>query len=159
VKSISVMPGRDGATLPFGAATSTDFNSVDGWTNDGKGEFDYGVIVLPAPLGHDVGVFGIGVYPDDELANVEARVVGYPADKGVGTMWSDQRKILSTNPHKIFYDLDTAGGQSGAPVYRSDGDKVIAVGIHAYGVGGGVQSNSGTRITSEVYENLKRWMA
>jgi len=30
VKSIQVMPGRDGTKLPYGSATSTNFRTVNG---------------------------------------------------------------------------------------------------------------------------------
>ena len=36
VKQISVMPGRNGASLPYGAVTSSNFRSVLGWTRDGS---------------------------------------------------------------------------------------------------------------------------
>jgi V8-like Glu-specific endopeptidase len=158
VKSISVMPGRNGTTLPFGAATSTEFKSVDGWTSAGDPNHDYGAIILPSPLGTQVGTFGFGIFPDDDLKTVDANISGYPADKDPGTQWFDHRQVIEVNPTKVFYDIDTAGGQSGAPVWRVNGQETTTIAIHAYGVGGGIQSNSGTRITQEVYDNLKSWM-
>src|SRR5207237_139595 len=52
-KSITVIPGRNGAEAPFGQAVATQFGSVVGWTRDDVREYDYGVILLPedAPLG------------------------------------------------------------------------------------------------------------
>jgi V8-like Glu-specific endopeptidase len=58
VDRIDVVPGmNDGQTPPYGGATSTRFNSVDGWTKQGKREFDYGVIFLDEALGDTVGKF------------------------------------------------------------------------------------------------------
>ena len=52
---------------------------------------------------------------DEQLANVVANVAGYPADKEPdGSLWYDKKKISSTTSTKMFCDIDTAGGQSGA---------------------------------------------
>ena len=53
VKSIQVMPGRDGTKLPYGSATSTNFRTVSGWINNGSEEYDYGAIILHGPGLHD----------------------------------------------------------------------------------------------------------
>ena len=159
VKSISVMPGRNAASLPFDAVTSTDFKSVDGWTVDGRTDLDYGAIIIPTPLGDRVGTIGFGKFTDDQLRAMEVHVAGYPSDKDVGTLWHDRRGVANVDATKVFYDHDTAGGQSGAPVWHvnSAGD-TVAVAVHAYGTGGNVQSNSGTRITDGVYAALRSWM-
>lgn len=157
VRSIKVMAGRNGNSLPFDAVTSTVFKSVPGWTDNGSEFYDVGAIILPVPLGETVGVFGVAVYPDDDLSRATVKVAGYPADQPSGTLWSDQRQIASVNAQKVYYDIDTAGGQSGAPVFRTlnDGSQV-GVAIHAYG---GTSTNSGTRINSEVLAEIRSWMA
>src|SRR5688572_29135848 len=142
VKSISVMPGRDADQLPFGAVTASDFRSVSGWTTNRRENFDYAGIIIPTPLGDQVGTFGFGAYPDGELRGALVNISGYPGDKEQGTQWYDRREVVQVNSHKVYYDIDTAGGQSGAPVWRVVDERAIAVAIHAYGVGGGVQSNS-----------------
>lgn len=154
VRSIAVMPGRDESTLPFGSITATSFRSVMGWTQQADERYDYGVIVLPQALPVPVGIRRYGVRPDDGLLGVEATVAGYPGDKPPGTMWRHALPIHSAEPLKIRYTLDTAGGQSGAAVYVTDGGEPLAVGVHAYG---GASSNSATRITQAVFDNLRRW--
>lgn len=154
VRSIAVMPGRDEAILPFGSITATSFRSVMGWTQQADERYDYGVIVLPNALPASVGMRRYGVRPDEGLLGVEATVAGYPGDKPPGTMWRHALPIHSAEPLKIRYTLDTAGGQSGAAVYVTDGGEPLAVGVHAYG---GASSNSATRITQAVFDNLQRW--
>jgi len=56
----------------------------------------------------------------------------------------------------VFYDIDTAGGQSGSAVYRIINGARYAFAIHAYG---GATTNSGTRIVSAVYNNMVSWKA
>ncbi len=154
VKSITVIPGRDASKRPFGSVTSSSFRSVTGWTNNGSENFDYGAIIIPTPLGNTVGFFGFGVYGDADLLTVTANISGYPGDKPAGEHHFHARKVTSVGPQKVFYDVDTAGGQSGAPVWRVVGGQRIAIAIHAYG---GTTANSGTRINSTVNGNLMAW--
>jgi V8-like Glu-specific endopeptidase len=154
VKSIAVMPGRNGSTLPYGSVTSTSFRSVTGWTVNGDQNYDYGVIRIPTTLGSRTGWFGFGVYPDAELVAALGNISGYPGDKPAGTQWYDSHQVASVDARKVYYDIDTMGGQSGSAVYRIKDGKRIAIAVHAYG--GGV-TNSGTRITKPVYDNLTNW--
>ena len=158
VKRIQVMPGRNGAALPFGSVTSTSFRSVTGWTNSASGDenFDYGAILLPTQLGNTTGWFGFGVYSDADLLGTVANISGYPGDKPGGTQWYDARKIAAVNARKVFYDIDTAGGQSGSAVYRIINGARYAIAVHAYG---GATTNSGTRIVTGVYNNMVAWKA
>jgi glutamyl endopeptidase len=156
VKSIQVMPGRNGASLPYGSVTSTNFRSVKGWIENGDENFDYGAIIVPTELGNTVGWFGFGVYSDSDLVSATANISGYPGDKPTGTQWYDARKIASVNSRKVYYDIDTAGGQSGAAVYRMINGSRFGIAIHAYG---GATTNSGTRIITAVYNNMVAWKA
>jgi glutamyl endopeptidase len=155
VRTIEVMPGRNGTTLPFGAVTSTELWTVQGWADSGDENYDYGAIILPTPLGETVGTFGFGVLDDGELDGTVLNIAGYPSDKAAGTLWFDSHTVARTGSTKVHYDIDTAGGQSGAAVYviNSD-DRRIAVAIHAYG---GATTNSGTRISPPVFRNLTAW--
>lgn len=156
VKKIQVMPGRNGNTLPFGSVTSSSFRSVTAWTNNGDQNFDYGAIIIPTNLGNTTGWFGFGAYQDADLLSSVGNISGYPGDKPTGTQWYDARRIASINSRKVFYDIDTAGGQSGSGVYRVINGNRMAFAVHAYG---GATTNSGTRINQEVFNNLVAWKA
>jgi V8-like Glu-specific endopeptidase len=145
VRRIQVMPGRNGGSLPYGSVTSTNFRSVTAWTNSGDENFDYGAIIIPNNLGNTVGWFGF-------VGNIS----GYPGDKPTGTQWYDARRIASVNSKKVYYDIDTVGGQSGSAVYRIINGQRVGVAIHAYG---GATTNSGTRIVTAVYNNMVNWKA
>jgi glutamyl endopeptidase len=154
VKTIQVMPGRNGAQLPFGSVTSSRFWTVKGWADSGDDNYDYAAIIIPTDLGKTVGTIGFGSYRDPELVGSVANVTGYPGDKDSGTLWYDSKGIASVTPTKVYYDIDTAGGQSGACVYVIKNKQRIAVAVHAYG---GPVTNSGTRISPPVYQNLNNW--
>ena len=156
VKRIQVMPGRNGSTLPYGSVTSTSFRSVTGWTSSGDQNYDYGAILLPNNLGNTVGWFGFGVYSDADLKASMANISGYPGDKPSGTQWYDARRVDSVGARKVYYDIDTFGGQSGSAVYRIINGGRYGVAVHAYG---GATTNSGTRITSPVFNNMVAWKA
>jgi V8-like Glu-specific endopeptidase len=155
VKTIQVMPGRNGANLPFGSVTSSRFWSVKGWADSGDENYDYGAIIISTDVGKTVGTIGYGSFEDSDLVSKAANVTGYPGDKPSGTLWYDSKEIANVSPTKVIYDIDTAGGQSGACVYviNKDGER-IAVAVHAYG---GPVTNSGTRICPPVYQNLTNW--
>jgi glutamyl endopeptidase len=156
VRSITVIPGRNGTSQPYGAVVSGDFRTVAGWANNGNQEYDYGAILLPTPLGNTTGWLGFGAYSDSTLLASTANISGYPGDKPAGTQWYHARRVTSVGARKVYYDVDTFGGQSGSAVYRIVDGGRYAVAIHAYG---GATSNSGTRITGEVHANLNAWRA
>jgi glutamyl endopeptidase len=154
VKTIQVMPGRNAATLPYGSVTSSRFWTVKGWADSGDENYDYGAIIIPTDLGKTVGTIGYGSFTDADLVGSVANVTGYPGDKPSGTLWYDSKAIASVTATKVIYDIDTAGGQSGASVYVIKNDQRIAVAVHAYG---GPVTNSGTRISAPVFQNLTNW--
>jgi glutamyl endopeptidase len=156
VRSIQVMPGRNGSILPYGSVTSTDFRSVTEWTSTGNENFDYGAIIIPTDLGNTVGWFGFGVYSDSDLVASTANISGYPGEKPDGTQWYHARQVASVNSRKVYYAIDTTGGQSGSAVYREINGGRYGIAIHAYG---GATANSGTRILQPVYDNLVAWKA
>lgn len=157
-RSIQVMPGRNGANLPYGSATSSRFFSVRGWTESQDPDYDYGAIILDADeaLGNQTGWIGYATYGDSTLRSVTGNLSGYPADKGGDEQWYMARRINSVSSHRVFYDIDTHGGQSGSAVYRIRDGSRYAFGIHAYGVGAR-PLNSATRITKSVFDNLSSW--
>jgi V8-like Glu-specific endopeptidase len=151
------MPGRDADALPYGTVTSTRFYSVRGWTENGDEEYDYGAIVLDTALGERTGWLGFGAYTDSTLTSAVGNLSGYPGDRGNGKQqWFMARRLNSVSARKVFYDIDTAGGQSGSAVYRIKDGQRYAVGIHAYGVGSN-PFNSATRINRPAFDNLTAW--
>jgi glutamyl endopeptidase len=154
VKSIQVMPGRNGNTLPFGGKMANEFWTVKGWAENGLENYDYGSIILPAAFEPDLGYMGFGVYADQQLLRSVANIEGYPTDKPKGSLWYDSRQISDVKPDKVYYAADTAGGQSGSAVYIIENGQRISIGIHAYG---GDIANSGTRISSQVFTNMESW--
>lgn len=155
-KSIEIIPGMNGRSRPFGSATGTSFKSVKGWTGKkGKPEYDYGCIILPktSPLGKKTGWFGFANLSNSTLENLLANNSGYPGDKTFGTQWFNAGRVGDVDNRQFEYMLDTAGGQSGSPTWRTSNGKRHAIGIHAYGG----CPNKSTRINNAVFKNMKSW--
>ena len=166
-RSIKVIPGRDDGAEPFGSATSSCFSSTDTWLASQNPDFDYAAIHLNTDFGSEVGTFGIGVLPDAELTNRLVNVSGYPVSPGNGRQqYFHANRVKAVTVRRVFYDVDTIGGQSGSPVWaylddHSDVPTVVA--IHAYGVGGlpahlNVVANPGPRLPFVVVEVSKGWI-
>jgi glutamyl endopeptidase len=165
-KKIVVSPGRNGNELPFKSVTSSKFSTTNLWTSKQDPDFDMAAIHLAEPLGDKLGWFQIGSFTDDQLLGYMVNVSGYPGDRGDGKeQWWAKNRIREVTPRRVFYDVDTMGGQSGAPafIYEADNKPPIVVGIHAYGVGGTpssipIQVNSAPRIIPEVVTQVQAWI-
>jgi glutamyl endopeptidase len=156
---IEVIPGRNGSDRPFGSCITSNLRSVVGWTNSRDRNYDYGAILLPenCRYGDQLGWFGYAVKNDGELNQLVTNLSGYPGDKPNGTQWFHSRTLKDVDSQVLTYETDTAGGQSGAPVWvrMQDGNR-YGVGIHT---NGDLAGNSATRINQEVYNNIVRWLA
>jgi glutamyl endopeptidase len=161
-----VGPGTDADVRPFGSVTSEQFSSIDRWTEKEDPDFDIGCIHLTEPKGEEVGWFALGSLPPEELEGFLVNVSGYPGDRGDGEeQYHAANRVLRVTDRRLFYEVDTFGGQSGAPVwiYEEDGAPPLAVGIHAYGTGGtpsnfGIVANSAPRVISEVLDKVTEWV-
>lgn len=159
--SITVYPGRNGSSTPYGSANACYLWSVLGWVQNEDPRYDYGSIILDAndDLGNTVGWYGFRWSSNDaSFDELKVRIYGYPGDKDYGTMWGMRKRIKEVSARQFFHNLDTFGGQSGSAVYHNyNGECCYGVGIHAYGIYGGSPYNRATRITKSVFNNLKNW--
>ena len=155
-RQIEVIPALDGDNRPYGEYMATKFESNNGWINDRNSDYDYGVIILEKAAHPEIGWFSFASAPDNYLNTNIANISGYPADRDRATrQYYHARKITRSSSRRIYYDIDTYGGDSGAAVWMNLGENNrVAVGIHT---NGSSTSNFGTRITEEVFKNLQNW--
>lgn len=161
VRSILVMPARDGEMSadesPFGWAEAPRENLRvhPNWVNNRDIGFDYGAIILlpEAPLGQQVGFFGYGHFLDQDLNGSEPTLTGYPDNVAEdGTQWFERNRIRQVTETRVRYDIFTATGQSGSPVFFRSNN--IACAIHTLGES---PFNSGVRINASVVAQLDEW--
>ena len=173
VESIEVIPARDRDEPPkFGRTVSEEFESNEEWIAHKNPEYDFGCVFLKEPLGEKTGSFSIGMFKDTNLVKHGVNIAGYPKRKSDmpnvrgDHLFHHKNKIRALSEERLFYDVDTTAGQSGAPVWvHSDVDsKPIVVGIHANGVddsksGAARIYNSSPRITQEKFDAINSWVA
>jgi hypothetical protein len=100
---------------PFESKVAKRFSSVDAWMERRDADFCIAVIHLDEPFFGESDAFRVGSLPDDELQDYLVNVGGYPAGPGGGTeLWWAKNRIKVVKPRRIFYDVDTSGGQNAA---------------------------------------------
>ncbi len=162
--SVLVIPGFDGGsspTKPFGQAfVSKPLRSFKSWTDDGDTEGDFGLITLDQTF--TVGSFGL-LYPSDgTLDSTTAQLIGYPGD--LGSPAGQQQAFVpgggAITDHEseiIFYQIDTAKGQSGSGVYRFWNGKRAIFAVHHGGPCSSAPENCGGRITKFRHDKIRGW--
>lgn len=148
-KQVYVYPGKNGSSAPYGSRSKYRLFSVTGWTSYKYPNYDYGAIQTSGTA--FTNWFG---YRAPSSFGGTHTISGYPADKAGYYQWRMSGSIVSINTYKLYYYIDTYGGQSGAPVYQVYNSKCCyGVGVHAYGG----STNSATRINSGVLTNINAW--
>ncbi len=155
MRTVKVIRGRSGRTMPFGIQTvdSSKLRVPDIWKTSSPHEHDWGVIIMGGtPWG-----LGCSALADSDLYQKTIRTAGYPGDKRGYKMWYDDGPVTKATQRKIYYMEDTAGGQSGSPVWAKVPGTTYwdAVGIHAYGRS--FSGNSATRITQDILNQINEW--
>jgi glutamyl endopeptidase len=159
--SIYVYPGRNGSYTPYGYTTAHRLFSVTGWTLSNNPNYDYGAIQTDAAKGNTVGWFGY-FWQSSNYFPGTYNVRGYPGDKTYGTLWTMAGTVKAVTTRRLWYSIDTAGGQSGSPFYtKPSGVCCYGAGIHTYGIplSPYTSYNSATRITQGAFNNMKAWKA
>lgn len=167
VTSYTVTPGRTGSSKPFGSCSGgiADVWTTWNWINGYPSDHDYGLIKLTCDIGYSTGWFGWWYNTGENLVNQYFYVEGYPGDKPYGTMWWDGDTVYSQTANKLWYWIDTAGGESGSPVYHYNSVTPglcggwCVTGIHTNGVSGWNPANSGTRFRPDVMSFINYWIS
>jgi glutamyl endopeptidase len=167
IGQIAVSPGRNGDDFPYNTVQAIRYSTLEKWKSTSDPDFDVGCIHLEEPIGDKVGWFKIASKSDDELVNQLLNVSGYPGDRGGGReQYHHANRVLHPAARRIYYDIDTYGGQSGSPVWMQDGadGEPIAIGIHAYGVGAtppvlNIIANSAPRLIPSLITTIREWLA
>jgi V8-like Glu-specific endopeptidase len=186
-QQIEVIPGLSierggGEKRPYGSAMARAVHVHENWKNGFSPRFDVSVIKLDKPLGQQVGWFGLGARPREELLLNWAHVTGYPGEMKeerpagaladtapiqAAQLWHHAAPIEEIENGRLFYKTDTTPGQSGAPVYvLSEAGQYGApqvVGVHAYGSrstpGAIGLANSGVWIDADMLTKILAWSA
>ena len=102
--------------------------------------------------------------PPDNLLDRDGRgmpKVCTPTSPEVGTgQWEGNGPVLRTTPFLVEYDIESNGGQSGAPLWVMEKNVRNMVCVHTRYVqtGGQGTRSSGVRLTGDVLTVLRKWM-
>lgn len=157
-KKIEVIPGLKGTYKPYGSAFGTKFRSYTGWTSSQKSDYDIALITLDRSIGTTTGWLGYAYY--SSINGVTGNIAGYPGDKDNGLyLYYHYGPIASSTSYRLSYQIDTAAGQSGSGIYRINNNQRYVFGVHTNGTSSPTGYNSGTRIDSKKFNDLKSWIA
>lgn len=163
---IVVAAGRTGDSFPFGRVESAHFSTLNVWIDGQAADHDIAAIHLSEPLGNRTGIFPVQQRDDADLVGRMVNVSGYPTDKELArAQYHHANRIMAVTPRRLFYEIDTVTGQSGAPVWAQDTAESppVCVGLHAYGVPGTpidlhITANSAPRFDNAVLGILRDWV-
>lgn len=124
------------------------------WENGYNSDWDWGLLRLDSPLGSSIGYLNCTTGPSTPTGR-QCEIMGYPEDWVTGQYQGTTQvvgfgTIMASSQYKIFYDADTTGGMSGAPIFISNTPNMSVSGIHTNGTGLTQPFNSGVRITSAI---------
>ncbi len=180
--SIKVSLGQHGTERYYGTANAVTYSYFTGYTDDSNwrlvdGEWrpqsfnhDMAIITLDFNLGNSTGWFDYkfnnsNSYFQDLIVNS----AGYPSDLAKSWSWSNSRvanvdlyhvggPITEVYAETFRYELDSAGGQSGSPVwtYNDTTQERFIVGVHSFG---SISSNGAARITAGKFNKIQNLIA
>lgn len=152
--SYKIWPGRNGNAAPYGSCNAKRLYSNTIWVSQGRDDYDWAIIKLNCTIGNTTGWYG-WFYQLATMVGQPVTVQGYPGDKPL-TQWRATDRVRANQVRRVFYQADTLGGQSGAPVWRQHPTFGTAgMAIHAYGTYGSPPfstNNHGTRITKQIHD-------
>ena len=156
--AVYVRPGRNGLLgIPFGIARSKRIAVSTEWHLSADSNYDWGAICIYDTLIGNPGSFTM-TSVNDNSSNIQAKISGYPQNVGSSSSTTYKQyemdgpvNILSM--YRLYYTIDTSGGQSGAPILNSNN---VVIGIHT---SGSTSYNTGVRMTPQVLFYLTEFIA
>jgi V8-like Glu-specific endopeptidase len=148
---IKVVPGKNNDNEPFGHAYVTYMRSYTGWTQSEMVEHDWAVLTLDQSIGVFTGWMGRQTFDSSNSIYTDIlNTAGYPGDLDNGeNMYFVSDNGDRANEYNHWFWMDSAGGQSGSPVWTYDGENRYILSILAYEYVNGVDANFGTRLNSD----------
>ncbi len=168
IDQVTIAPGQiqdyedDPVTRPYGTreglefVTNTDYITC---TNNERHDYDYAAMFFSPPFS------GISTYiPVEFSASLPVgeilQTAGYPAEvqgeSNSKALWSGSGTVDSyTTAKRLWYTIDSTGGQSGSPVLKDYTGSKRIVAVHAFGT---TIANGGPRLRAYNQALIEGWM-
>ena len=152
--ALRIAPAKNGSLEPYSYQFAVDALVPNGWST-GSSAYDWGLILLPdARMTSATGEIPLGVFTTATLSSPTFGIslVGYAGERstwGVVPYGASRPSFVQVTDTRLYYDIDTSGGQSGAPVWQTSAPRVL--GVHTLG---GALANSATRMTSAMVQSM-----
>lgn len=157
--SVKFSLAKNGEEEPFPTEVE-DFIVHEKWFSDESPDFDYAAIRLNTPLGKLHGHGSLRALTDEDLLRETVTITGYPVIRTLRhpKMFTMSGSISHTSSHRLFYTVDTSGGQSGSGIWGQEKDNVLCFGVHTNGFREEKGFNSGVRVTEDVIHQFEKWV-
>jgi VWFA-related protein len=161
VSNLTIAPGFNGATGPFGTRSAVRLATNPGWVATAKIQYDYAAAFIDTPF-DGITTFMPLAFDVSPAGGSQVRVAGYPAKvRGADTaaQWSAADRVVSVQGRVLRYKVDTSPGNSGSPVWQVlAGGQVRTIGIHSTGDPTN-SGNSGVRLVSQNFDLISEWLS
>ncbi len=176
VKSATAIPAQDVMQLmgmqlpiaPYGKVAATKMRVFLGWLlyNGTSQQYDHdmALLTLANPIGNSTGWLGMKALENGDWPNnLVLQTAGYPVDKNLGlALYKTQTEpgmFDLLGAYKIQTRLDTAAGQSGSPLYYTEGNMRYIVGVFSHDFAPPYLESNFTRLYGAKLQVILNWMA
>ncbi len=161
VNQTRITPALNINYKPYGEFVSTHVRVPQQYIENQNRAYDIAILDVQPTRGVAIGkvVKPLELENANDFTGKNFEVAGYPSDKfhvfKAPTMWTDSGVVDKQEGNMAYYTTDASGGQSGAPLFDPETQKVF--GVHtSYVKGKNIETNRGTTLTSEIYDWVKQ---
>jgi glutamyl endopeptidase len=158
--SITITPAISYLSVPYGTCSGTAVFSSAGFVQSADPNYDYGAIAVVCLVGSQTGTFGYD-WPtnQDDSPSSTVTVNGYSLSLDATlNQLTGTAPTLSSTQRTFLYNVWTASGMSGGPVYETGGDcSPCVVGIHSSGNDTAPTPGTAVRMTQANSVNFAAW--
>lgn len=132
IDSITITPGKNNNTNPFGSTTVNTRITPSQYTTD-PFNYDWAVLILDDNIGNQSGWASIKYVADFvDLTYLYVHIPGYPAQFNNFYQYSSQAMTRSCGTYIIEHVVDTTGGNSGSPMFERKNFNVVGIDTKEY---------------------------
>jgi V8-like Glu-specific endopeptidase len=156
--NISVRLGLHESYSPFEERKVIKAYTFRQWVNNGDTCYDMALLLLDDSIGHKIGWSGLLCLDDEGISRETVTITGYPGDYGFTKMMTMSDKVKTVQPEEFYYEINTAGGQSGSGIWINKCGSPYVLGVHTRG-GTKEVGNSGARLSTYKFKKIIGWMS